>query len=338
MFSEKMLATKATITLAILSAFYLPQAMARPLANEAGWGLTLNINGGFSQSQSQMKTDDDNEVTADLNNSGQQINSGIIFPLARLSYTFEDLKTQLFAGNSLENVSQGQFQLELGATHQFSDTSKLSLAWFPRLPSFSKTWQDPYVVNQSRQKTDQDSQGARLAWENIGGSLFSFKYGFAKNQLDNETSGTALALANEQKRLLDRNANYHRTTLEMLVPMGNGLFFEPALTYTLGDATGQAMSYDEYGTRLSLIKIMDKHRITGNVFYSQARYDVSNPIFNRTRQDDKWGLFAFYSYKAPLGWQNASFTLFGAWANTDSNIQFYESDMLSVAAGMAYTF
>ncbi|MCE2594474.1 DUF2860 domain-containing protein [Motilimonas cestriensis] len=338
MFSKRMLATKTTITLAILTAFHLPQAMARPLASEAGWGLTLNINGGFSQSTSQMKTDDDNEVTSDLNNSGQQVNSAIVFPLARLSYTFDDLKTQLFAGNSLENVSQGQFQLELGGTHQFADNSKLTLAWFPKLPSFSKTWQDPYRVNQVRNKTDQDSQGVRMAWENIGGSLFSFKYGFAKNQLDEETSGTALALTNEQRRLLDRNANYHRVTLDMLIPLGSGLFFEPALTYTLGDATGQAMRYDEYGTRLSLVKTMDKHRITGNAFYSQAKYDASNPVFNRNRQDNKWGLFAFYSYKAPFGWQDASFTLFGAWANTDSNIQFYESEMLSVAAGMAYTF
>ena len=333
-----MLHYKTTLALAIISACQLPQAIARPLATEAGWGLTLNINGGFSQSQSQMKTDDDNEVTRDLNNSGKQVDSAIVFPLARLSYTFDDLKTQLFLGNSLENVSEGQFQLELGGTHQFADNSKLTLAWFPQLPSFSQTWQDPYLVNQTRQKTDQDSQGGRLAWENIGGSLFSFKYAFARNKLDLESSGSGLALASEEMRLLDRNADYHRTTLQMLVPMGDGLFFEPALTYTLGDADGHAMRYDEYGTRLSMIKMINKHRITANLFYSQAKFDASNPVFDRTRNDDKWGLFGFYSYKAPFNWENASFTLFGAWANTDSNITFYESDMISIAAGVAYSF
>lgn len=328
--------TKLAVLLACAS--YLPQSFARPLAEEAGWQFTVNVNAGFIQSQSQMSTDSDNKVTKDLNNKGKQVDSAIVFPLARLDYTFADLKTQLFVGNSLDNVSQGQFQLELGGKHQLASGSTVTLAWIPLIPSFQKTWQDPYLQNQPRQKTDQDTQGLRFAWENIAGSLFSVKYAYAKNDLDHELSGQSLALSDAQLRSLDRNSDYHRGSLEMLLPLGNGLFFEPALTYTRGDAKGDAMSYDEYGTRLSLVKMSGKHRIAGNLFYSYAEHDETNPVFNRKQKDDNWGAFAFYSYKAPFNWQNASFTLFGAWTDTRSNIRFYESDMFSVAAGMAYTF
>ncbi len=328
--------TKLALLLAMAS--YLPHASARPLANEAGWQLTLNVNAGFIDSQSQMSTDSDNKITRDLNNPGQSVSSAIVFPLARLDYTFNDLKTQLFVGNSLENVSEGQFQLELGASHQLNSGSTVTLAWIPLLPGFKEAWQDPYLQNQARSKTDQDTQGLRFEWANIAGSLFSIKYGYAKNELDHELSGQSLALSEMEMGLLDRNSHYHKGSLDLSVPLGDGLFFEPAVIYTRGDAKGEAMSYDEYGTRLSLIKLHDRHRIAGNLFYSHADYDKANPIFNIKQKDDNWGLFAFYSYKAPFNWQNASFTLFGAWTDTHSNIRFYKSDMLSLAAGMAYTF
>lgn len=311
---------------------------ARPLAKESGFGFTINVNAGYSAKESQFNTDSDNKQTKDLQNSGEKISEAIVFPLARLSYTLDSKKTQFFLGNSLENVSQGQFQLELGFTHQFADRTQLTMAYFPELPGFSETWEDPYLVGADRKKTDQTSQGGRLELKHILGSPFTFKYGYAKNDIDEETSGSNLGLSLDQQQSLVRDADLHRFTGEMFIPLGKGLFFQPSINYTLGDAKGDAMSFDEYGARLTLTKITGRHRITGNLYYANAKYDGSNPIFDKTQKDDKYGAFGLYVYDRPFDWDNASFTLLGAAVASSSNITFYEKSNYSIAMGLAYTF
>ncbi|RJG39524.1 DUF2860 domain-containing protein [Motilimonas pumila] len=323
---------------ALACALLSSTTQARPLADEPGFGFTINVNAGYSSKQSQFSTDSDNKQTKDLQNSGETLNEAIVFPLARLSYTLDSKKTQFFLGNSLENVSQGQFQLELGFTHQFANKTQLTMAYFPELPGFSETWEDPYLTGADRKKTDQTSQGARLELKQILGSPFTFKYGYAKNEIDDETSGSSLGLSLNQQQSLVRDADLHRFTGEMFMPIGKGLFFQPSINYTLGDAKGDAMAYDEYGVRLTLTKVSGRHRVTGNLYYAHAKYDANNPVFNKTQKDDKYGAFALYIYDRPFNWDNASFTLLGAAIDSSSNITFYEKSNYSVAMGLAYSF
>jgi hypothetical protein len=128
------------ISSAMLSVFVSGFCVAEPLSNTAGWEFTLNLNAGYTHSQSQLNTDDDNKITNDLSNSGQSTSSAIVFPLGRVQYTLADLNTQFFLGNSRDQVSTAQFQYEIGATHQFTDNSKLTLAIFPKLSLFNETW------------------------------------------------------------------------------------------------------------------------------------------------------------------------------------------------------
>ncbi|GLS84052.1 DUF2860 family protein [Paraferrimonas haliotis] len=329
-------------TAALTSLFFVctsAQASFRPLAQEPGWQFTVNVNAGVGQSQSQFNPEDDNAITEDLENSGQQVTKFIGFPLLRAAYTQEDMKTQWFLGNSLDNVSRGEFQLEAGVTHDFATGTRATVALFPDLPFFGKTWSDPYLVGKPRTETEQKNWGGRIALDYIWGSPVSVKYGYANNEVKLEQSGSALPLTEQQRDMLNRDGDFHRVEVEGFLPLAKGLFFQPSVIYTLADNKGEAMAYDEWGGRLALTYSKNKHRITTNVSYSSREYNGDNPIFeNKRQEDEKLGLFALYLYSKPFGWEKASISVIAAWSQTDSNIEFYKSDVLAGAVGLAYRF
>lgn len=311
--------------------------VARPLAEAPGWGGELAVTGVFIRKQSQFDTDDDNQVTADLDNSGQQTESGLPLPLGRLDYTLEGLKTQYFLGNSRDNVSKGQIAIEFGVTHQFDDSSQLTAAYFPRLPISGETWKDPYLQLQPRVETMERAQGGRLTWENIAGTLLIAEYAFAVNRIDEEASGSSLAFLDDAERaLLNRDAFLQRVSIDSRLPLAPGVMLKPGVFYTLADAAGEANSFDQYGLRLQSIYRKDRHFLTATLTYSRLSGTVTNPVFGTRQADDSMSLFALYSYAEPFGWKNWNLLGIGFWQQNDSTINFYDSDTLGLGVGLGY--
>lgn len=315
-------------------------ADARPLAEAPGWSATINLNVGYVSGQNQFSTDDDNQITDDLNNNGKSSSSAIVYPLLRVDYTTQDLKNQFFLGNSRENLGRAQFQYELGYTRAISDRSKITAAYFPELPLLNDTWADPYLVGSARQKTDENYQGGRLRFESIADSPLTLEYVYANRTVDNEQSGVALFGANSSEaKALDRNANLHRLIAETFVPLSRKWFLAPAVAYTTAKADGSANDFDQYTLRLTSIYRSGPHVFTLNTEYGQTKYSGSNPVFDmQTQKDDKISLFGIYVFNEPFGWKNTMFNILGGYNNTDSNITFYDSKGGIAALGFGYTF
>lgn len=314
-------------------------AEARPLAAKSGWGADLAITAGYSQTQSQFSVDDDNSVTQDLNNSGKETSKALVFPLARLDYTLEDLKTQFFVGNSRENVGKGEFQIEFGASHQFDDSSTLTLAYFPELPFIGETWKDPYLTGQVREKTEETAQGGRIELKNVGGSLLDVQYAFADSKIEDELSGTNLAyLSDLDRSQLHRDAFYQRISVDHMVPFSANFILKPGLLYTRANAKGDANSFDEYAIRIQMIFRENRHLLTGSATYGRLKAEIDNPVFNQREETDRASLFALYKYQKPFNLDNWSLLAIGFLGETDSNINFYNRSGLGVGIGAAYTW
>ncbi|GGB13177.1 DUF2860 family protein [Agarivorans gilvus] len=315
-------------------------AHARPISEPAGWSGAINLNLGYSNSQNQFSTDDDNQITNDLNNSGKTINSALLFPLLTINYTTADLRNQFFLGNSRENLGRAQFQYELGYRRMLSQRSKLTLAYFPELPLLNETWSDPYLTNVARQETEENYQGGRLRYEAIGDSPVTLEYIYAKRTIDKETSGHALFGANStQAQALRREADLHRIIAEGFVPLSKTWTFTPALAYTTAKAQGSANDFNQYALRLNGLYRSGQHLLNLNAEYSYTKYSASNPVFaNQTQQDDSYSLFALYVYNQPFAWKNAFFNIIAGYSQSDSNISFYDSKGSIAAFGFGYNF
>ncbi len=309
----------------------------RPLAEAPGWGGELAVVAGVNRKQSQFETDDDNRVTADLDNSGQQTSEVLAFPLARLDYTLPSLKTQYFLGNSRDNVAKGQIAIEFGVTHRFEDQSQVTAAYFPRLPFSGETWKDPFLQDQSREETLERAQGGRLTLENIAGSRWTAEYAVAVNRVDDEQSGASLVdLDAAERGLLNRDALLQRARVELRVPLGPGLFLKPGLYYTIADANGAANSFDQTGLQVQAIRQRGTHFLTATFDYSQRRNDADNPVFGAAQKDDLASLFLLYSHFDPFGWKNWSLLAVGYWQSNDSNIGFYDEEGFGAGVGLGY--
>jgi len=311
---------------------------ARPLAKEAGWELSLGINFAYSDSQSQSNTDDENAITEDLNNNGQTINNTFIFPLARVQYTFDALQTQLFLGNSREQISTAQFQYELGFTHQFNNQSKLTVAYFPQLPFLNETWEDPYLTGKTRSKTKDNAQGARFSWERIAGGPITLKYAFAFTKIDNEKSGQSLQLAAAELKQLQRDSFYQRIEIETRFPIASGIFLKPALQYTKRSSDGEAHSFDQYALQVAVQVFKGRHALITTLSSSDKKFAAQNPVFSKKQDTVNMSIFSVYSYDQAFNWQPLSFNILAGYNNENSSIDFYDQEGLFVSTGLTYKF
>lgn len=336
----------ALIVSGVLSVLASASANAKPLAQEGGWEFTISLNAGFVSGQSNLSTSDDNELVTDLESEAETSSSFIGFPFARIQYTTDDLKTQIFLGNSRDQISTSQFQYELGVIHQFENKSQLTVAYFPELPLFNETWEDPYLVGQTRIKTDDNAQGGRIELSRIAGGPITLKYAYARSKVDNDNSGESWSdngnqLSASQLQSLQRSSQYHRVAVETMFPVYLALpkvFLKPTLQYTTRIADGEAMSYDDYNFQLGLLVFAGRHTSITTFNIGSTAYDQLNPIFGNKQDSTNMGIFSVYSYAHAFNVKPLTFSVIAGYNQKDSDITFHNENGLIVSTGLAYTF
>jgi hypothetical protein len=319
-------------------------AAQEPLPRTSGFSGYIEILGAYISTNSQLNTDSDNKRTDSLNDSGERVGKIRPFPLGLIRYTFAEKRTQLFLGVLPENVAQGQFQVEAGVRHVLSNGTGLRASIIPLTPIGNETWEDPFVVGQNRERTDINSYGVKLAAENILGSRLTFKYGWARQTLDDESSGTFLLsqpdsfLTPDDLDDLDRDAQFNRLTAEYSFQIASRMVLKPILRYTRGDAEGDANSFDALTVQLSYLYFGKQLQASVNASVKTEWYDKTHPVFNKTRRDTSPGLFAILGYKDPFGFKDFRIDWFNAFFIANSNINFYESSNFITAIGIGYSF
>jgi hypothetical protein len=315
-----------------------------PMPRESGFSGYLEFLGAYISTNSQLNTGSDNKKTDSLDTSGERVNNFRPLPLGLLRYTFADIRTQFFVGVLPENVAQGQFLVEAGARHMLSNGTGLRASVIPLIPIAQKTWEDPFVIGQNRQRTDIDSYGFKLAAETIMGSGLTVKYGWVRQTIDDEKSGTFLSsqpnsfLAPDDLDDLDRDAYFHRLTTEYSFQISRRMRIMPILRYTRGDADGDANSFQALTPQLSLVYFGNQLQASVNVSAKAEWYDSKHPVFDKTRRDFNPGLLAIMGYKNPFGFKNFRIDWFNTFFKSNSNIDFYDSSNFITAVGIGYTF
>lgn len=315
-----------------------------PMPAESGFSGYIEILGAFISSNSQLNTDRDNKKTDSLDTSGKRVHNFKPLPLGLLSYTFAERRTQLFMGVLPENVAQGQFFIEAGARHLLTDGTGLRASVIPLTPIEPETWEDPFVVGQNRQRSDIDSYGFKLAAETILGSGLTVKYGWARQTIDDEKSGTFLLsqpntfLTPDDLNDLDRDAHFHRLTTQYSFQIGPRMRLMPIIRYTRSNARGDANSFHSLIPELSFMYFGNQLQASVNLSAKTEWYDSTHPVFDKTRRDFKPGLFAILGYKNLFGFKKFRIDWFNAFFISNSNIDFYESSNFITALGLGYVF
>jgi hypothetical protein len=333
-----------TILTLICLYFSVPACAQQPLPRESGFSGYLELLGAYISTNSQLNTDGKNKQTDSLDETGKRVGKVRPFPLGLISYTFADIRTQLYIGILPENIAEGQLLFETGIRHDLTDGTSLRAAVIPVSPIAQETWEDPFVVGQDRDETDIRSWGLKLVADNIAGSGFSLRGGLVRHDIDTEKSGEFLIsqplseLTPDDLDELDRDSYFYRLTAQYSFRLAPRMRLLPILRYIRGDADGDANSFKALAPQLSLQYFGNQLQVALNASAKAEWYDDTHPVFDKTRHDYNLGLFAILGYRDPFGWKNFRIDWFNGAFKQNSNIDFFESTGFLTALGFGYTF
>lgn len=258
-----------------------------------------------------------------------------------LNYTFGKSRTQLFLGNALEDMVRYDLAFQAGVRQELSDKSIVYGAFlFSAIPT--EVYADPYQTNTERDGTERASRGARIGWQGIMGSGLGVELSHRRIELDDEESGDTLfdqgAISAADQEALNREGDHSSISLSYRLVLDQGQFVVPEINYHVYDLDGEAMAKDQYGTALSYFFNTPQFSVVTSVFYSHFEHDEQNPIYGITEEGDSFGGSLVGSFHNIFGWQDVSGIASVAYAESDSDINFYDADVLSGSLGILYRF
>jgi len=317
-----------------------------PIPEKPGWSGFVTVGVGSLSAETNMVAGIDRygidigePRIESLSDEPDSMSTGLPQLNLNINYTFAS-QTQLFFGNSLENILQFDTASIAGVRQQFNDRSivELSMVSTPML-SPTQTWQDPYVVGVKRKETDRTSRGPRIEYDRILGSGFGVQYTQRAIEIDNERSGTTqLGLPAAQAKLLEREGDTKRLVVSYRFPRMDRSVLEVRVGQLKEDLDGKAMSGTENQLQLTHVYLGERFTLATNVFFAQQDYDKTNPVFGKTRDDDTLGLGFVVFDKKIFNSKNWFGQASLVWYEQDSNIDFYDASMTIINIGAQYRF
>ena len=256
-----------------------------------------------------------------------------------LRYTFGDTRTQVFLGNAMEDWIRFDLSTAFGVRKQWDETGIFEGAFLfsPVFPA--EVWEDPYATGTKRKETDRTSTGGRLAWSRVMNSNFHLSYSYRDIDIDDELSGASLgALSPAERDMLNREGDHHKAEILYVHQLSENQWIAPTFYYNHFGLDGDAMSNDMYSLMLTHTFATEKWRLVTNLSYGFADYDKRNPIYQKTQDADRYGVSTTLFFPNLFNVENLTGILGVAYWLEDTNIDFYDSEIIAVTASTMYRF
>ena len=257
-----------------------------------------------------------------------------------LRYTFASTRTQIFLGNELEDLLRLDTATLFGVRQELPDQSIIGVSYIYSA-LVTEVYKDPYDTSGSRNGSDRNINGVRLSYDNILSTDLSFQYTYRNIDIEAERSGSALGLPNSQADKLIRDGDQHDVEFLYRYVLEDGGIKHtliPSFKYSRFELDGDAMSNHFFSFRLNYRYDEEKFAFVVNGYYGYADYDKNNPIYDKTRNDDRYGFGLIGFYKHIFGVTDLHLTANVTLNRQDSNIDFYDSEIDLYFLSLLYTF
>lgn len=267
------------------------------------------------------------------------INSASLAIGGELSYTFAKSRTQIYMGNRLEDVLRLDAVVGVGIRQELKDKSILAMS-FLFTPITLKFWEDPYVEEIPRVKTELNFPGIRLRGSRLFGTGLELTASFRKYTFDDERSGEWLL---SQGRLdaaelpkLDRNGNTKH--LEVAYWFSSKMHnIVPKIQYLIDDHDGEAIANQGYRVQLTYILATPKFLINTNARYGKRYFKDVHPVYDKKMEGDRFGASLTLSHRI-LALKSSSLNLFfnAEYYGEQLNVDFFDSQMTMISMGLLW--
>ncbi|WP_159065060.1 DUF2860 family protein [Thaumasiovibrio subtropicus] len=256
-------------------------------------------------------------------------------------YTFEGSKTEIMLGNALADLVRLDFSQQLGIRHKRDDLGVFSAGYlFSSLPA--EVWQDPFKHGVERTRVERDARGVRFGWDSMFGQPVGVSYSYRNVEVEHDRSGETLVnegiLTVEQAAMLKRDGDIHKIDLISTIDLGAGKVLIPEASYARHDRIGAASSMDVYVGQLSYLKFTPNYTLALSAMLSDIRYDAENPVFERKANTQGVGLAGSLLLRNVLNHSQWDVLIGLAWTKAESDIAFYDTEILAGNVSLLYRF
>ncbi|TCI05339.1 DUF2860 domain-containing protein [Corallincola luteus] len=321
------------LTFLVVASSFSYAADAR-IEGPSGLSGELTVLLGASYEKSNFNTNNKGKPE-NLNTKGSSDTEFLAVPLGQLRYTLgTDHDHQIFISTLKEDITVGDFALELGYRFDVGEQSSMGFSYLTSL--VGETFADPYLTDQDRKIVDVSSDAIRFRYNNAFNTALSLDIAYYTVDLDEELSGSIYGEA--ATKLLDRNGSGIYSKLSYSEYLSSTSVIEPSFIYRNFSADGDAMSYDQIGIEIVYRKAFYKHALSLSAKYKSSNNDSENPIFLKTQNDKNLGLFSAYKYQGIAGFDNLDLNAILGYEQTTSNIDFYEEKEAVAGLGLTFNF
>lgn len=239
----------------------------------------------------------------------------------------EGVKLFLTTDPAIEEV--GGFAFNLGASYRLGNAGILKTAAF--FTPFGKAWENPYITGVEREETDTSKYGFKLGLNRIMGTGFRAQLVYLNDDVGEDVIGSLVPE-------LARDGSVYSLDLSYSYYIGKNLELRPRVSIRKGDYEGDANSFTKCKVDFQARYRTGSWLIVPRIYTSYSDFDEKNPIFDKTRDNRRYGLRLRTTYMAPFNCANCSVTALASLSQGDSNIDFYDTESLSFAGLLNYHF
>jgi hypothetical protein len=290
---------------------------------ESGFFGSLTVGGGYATGRpSQLDMDDDNKVLGNLNDRVESYSEGIPVLLAQIGYAF----------------STGTI-IDVGLGKEDDDSATISISQLlgkPGLVSLgldvgeSEVWRDPYLVGVERAVTDEITVGLTLDYAEIFGTGAMLSIGGRNIRIEDDTIGS-------RQPDLRRDGSQFAAGAGYAFELGDGHAITPYLEGIKDTRDGESESSSGYRLSLNHSLKLGKWIFDTTLSGGQTEFDAPHPIFKHTREENMFEVSEVITYEELFGFKNFSISGFVNYSSMDANINFFDSNVLSIGMGVSVT-
>lgn len=256
-----------------------------------------------------------------------------------VSYTFSSTRTQLYLGSRFEDLLRLDPVVGIGVRQQ-AGSAGIIAASFLFTPLTEERWADPYVEGVERRPTDFSFPGFRLRWSGIFGTGLEVTITDRFYNFNDESSGDWLVsegrLDPADQPLLDRDGDSLQIQALYRIDV-NRHRLEPAVRWAQDRHDGAAVANTGFGFQLTYLYRSPRVVVDANVLYGFRKAKETNPIYGQAVDGDRLGvgLTAFIPLKTYSS-SSLSFMVGGEMLRQDANVDFFDSELGMVLAGVIW--
>jgi Protein of unknown function (DUF2860) len=335
---------KKLLILPLMAGLSLPSLALQPIG-DAGINGFVNLGGSAGEIETNFLAQIDG-INIDLGDprldsfdspDSESLTMGVVN--FDVGYTLSSGKTRFSLGNDFTDFIEFDRTMRLAVRHDFDSIGSMKLAGLAPSSLATKVYSDPYQTNVKRGTTDMEVSGVRFTWDKILGSNFEVVLSAKEVDVEDEDSGQALGLSKADQDLLDRNGDVLGLEVGYKFTLNDNNTLRPSIKYIDRDLDGDAMSQDGAVIDLTHVYKSDSLVWANKLSYADMSGDKDNPIFGDANDADVYGIASVMSFPDSIGFLGKwTPNIAVSWADSDSDIDFNDSNIWMVSAALSRRF